>query len=427
MKFNWLVFSVVAILMIGMANAIVEDSQVKIRDSSNFDLIQEDILFLNQNPDPAAPGDYVEIRVKVENIGIEAAEEMYFEVVPEYPFSLDPGASREVKLGDTDARQIGENAYVLYWKLRIDKSAVQGNNKLKMRYSSDKGMKWVELDDFYVRVQTDDAIINIVEAVTDPKEVAPGEEFNLKITLENLADSYMEDVTTTVTLLHLSGATVVQLPFTPVGMSNVKTIKQLDGGANKIMTFRMVADVDATTGAYKVPIEVSYSDNLNKNFTKTSFIGLKVGSTPDLFVSLDRPSASSAGKEMDMTVRFINKGVEDIRFAFATIEEPSGLTVLSPKETYIGNIDSDDFETEDFVIKADRCDKEYTIPITVEYMSMSNERFEDRYETTFTACTGETQNGGSKTGIVGFLIVVVIVVVAIIIYRRMKKKKAKKD
>ncbi len=417
------IIMIVLLLMAGLAYAIVEDPNLKVRDSTNYDINAPDTNFLNQNPDPAEPGGYVEIRVKIENLGTVAATDLTFEVIPDYPFSLDPGKNPQVMIGDTDARQVGENAYVLFWKLRIDKDAVEGNNRIRMKYSYNDGMTWVDLDDYFVRIQTHDAIVSVDSVETEPEIVAPGEEFKLKVTLSNMADSLIKDVQTSLTLLYAQSTIFVELPFTPIGSTNTKTVKQMSPGEKRTLEFDMIADVDAASGIYKVPISISYSDTLAENYTKNGIIGIKVGQEPDLFVSIDR-ATGSAGSEMDMTVRFVNKGQEDINYLFTKLGEQDGFEILSPQEVYIGNVDSDDFETEDFTIKVDKCDTAYKVPIRVEYKSTSNVLYDKEYLVEFTACRGsDNSNGSSGKSTMYIVIIIVVAIVSIVLYRKMKKKK----
>lgn len=404
--------------------AVVEDAQVKIRDASNYDINAPEARFLNQNPDPAEPGGYVEVRIKVENIGTEAANEMYFELIPEYPFSLDPGKASNVRLGDTDARQVGVDAYVLYWSLRVDKDAVEGSSRLRMRYSVDSGKTWVEPDEYYIRIQTHDSIISIESAEAKPEVVEPGKELTLEIVVKNMADSLLKDVRTNLNLIYPAGTTLVELPFTPIGSSNEKAVKSIEKGQTEAFSFRMIADIDAESGIYKIPVVITYSDKLGKNYSVTGLVGARIGASPDLYIGTDMPQKASSSREAEITVRFVNKGKEDINFLFASLGEVEGVEYLSSKEFYVGNIDSDDYESEDVRIKVSECDKEYEIPVRVGYLSPSNEKYEEETKLMVIPCKGSASESSSGTkSAVGIAIIVVIVAAALIAYRAFRKRK----
>jgi hypothetical protein len=77
--------------------------------------------------------------------------------------------------------------------------------------------------------------------------------------------------------------------------------------------------------------------------TKQGSIGLTVRAQPQISFSVDAetPVIGSEGK---INLKIINKGFADARFVSIKII-PSGYTVLSEEEIYIGTVDSDDFET----------------------------------------------------------------------------------
>ena len=66
------------------------------------------VSLINQEPDPAEPGVYVDLRFKFDNNGSGTAENMQVELLPEYPFSLDPGAEAVKNIGTVQSMQRGD-------------------------------------------------------------------------------------------------------------------------------------------------------------------------------------------------------------------------------------------------------------------------------------------------------------------------------
>ena len=58
------------------------------------------VSLINQDPDPVAPGSYIELRWKIDNLGSTKAKDVTFELIEEYPFSITPGSSALQELGD---------------------------------------------------------------------------------------------------------------------------------------------------------------------------------------------------------------------------------------------------------------------------------------------------------------------------------------
>ena len=51
------------------------------------------VTLLNQDPDPVQPGDVVEVRFQVQNKLSETTDDVYIEILPEFPFSMYSGES----------------------------------------------------------------------------------------------------------------------------------------------------------------------------------------------------------------------------------------------------------------------------------------------------------------------------------------------
>jgi hypothetical protein len=92
---------------------------------------------VNQDPTSAEPGSYVDLLFKVENSGTEDAENVVFEIVSEYPFSLDYAVESTKELGIIKGVQTGDSAVFFTYKLRVDKDAIDGDNEIEIKYSYD--------------------------------------------------------------------------------------------------------------------------------------------------------------------------------------------------------------------------------------------------------------------------------------------------
>jgi len=96
-------------------------------------------VFVSQDPYPAEPNSYVNLLFKLENWGTVKAENVFFELVPEYPFSLDPGANTIIEIGTVNALQTDTNALLLRYKVKVDKDAVEGDNEIGVKYGFGDG------------------------------------------------------------------------------------------------------------------------------------------------------------------------------------------------------------------------------------------------------------------------------------------------
>lgn len=88
---------------------------------------------VSQDPVSAEPGGYVTLLFKFENWGTIKAENVTVELLSQYPFSLDSGASAVQELGTIGSLSTDDKAYFVKYKVRVDKDAINGDNEIGVR------------------------------------------------------------------------------------------------------------------------------------------------------------------------------------------------------------------------------------------------------------------------------------------------------
>lgn len=382
------------------------------------------VSLASQDPDPVEPGKIVEVNFKLDNQG-ELASNVVLEIIPEYPFTLLPGENAVANIGTLGTSQVSDRNVFVKYKLKVDQNAVDGDYKLKVRYKADNIDTWIEIKDLTVKVQSKDAILSVERYATVPEIVAPGSKAKLTITLKNYAASLLKDVKV---ILELGKSGDETTPFAPVGSTNEKVISIIDAQSSVPVEFNLLADPDAKSKAYKVPLKLQYSDVLSKNHSKTLTLALIVGVEPDLSVYIDSTTIYTAGITGEVTVKIVNKGLTDIKFLNVKLDKAEGYKILSPYEVYIGNIDSDDYETVDFKLNIDKDSKDKAIlPLTIEYKDANNQDYTKKVNLELPLYSKlEARNLGLvKTNYKMIIFVVVLLIVGLIAYtiwiRRRKK------
>jgi|TARA_B100001971_G_C18256490_1_gene582623 hypothetical protein len=386
--------------------------------SSSYNII---VTMVNQEPDPAEPGGYVDVRFKFDNEGDEEARAIEVEVLQEYPFSLDPGRDAIQNIGTLQSRQEGDVGAIVKYRLRVAENAVEGENELKIRYRIDGGV-WVTPEEFMVDVRTNDAILAVDSVSTGRKSLEPGSTSIIKIKLSNKADSVLKDIKVT---LGLGG-----LPLLPVDSTNEKSIYQIDAKQDYEIGFNILANPDAESGVYPVSLKVAYSDELGNSYFNNGTIGIVIGAKPDLSITLDDSEIYESGKSGEVVVKIVNKGVTGIKLMNMRLIASDNYRILSNSEVYIGNIDSDDYETADFNLFIEKNkEKEIIIPVVVEYKDANNNDFKETVELKLDLYSAADAKkfglikGSNKAGL---FIVAAIVIVGLFIYRKKMKGRKKK-
>ncbi|MAG08018.1 hypothetical protein CMO89_00955 [Candidatus Woesearchaeota archaeon] len=424
MKKRNLIYLLFIVLVSIRAFAVVNDGaidQARLRFSNASNIYQYNVnnTFVNQNPDPAEPGRYVEVRWKVENFGGEKVKDLRVELIPAFPFSLEAGDSPIRKVGTVWGNQMGNEGMMVYYKLRVHKDAIEGDNAIMLRYSNDEGKIWTKLDPFNIRVRTHDAILSILSAVTVPDQIVPGENAELQLKLKNIADSPIKDIRVKLD--------IADVPFVPIGIANEKNILRLSSGKESLLKFSLTAESDAESKIYKVPLLIDYRDGMGSKYTKNNTIGLIVGEEPKLTVTIDNSEVYTNGDTGDVVIKFVNKGVTDLKFLDVKLKGCSDYKLLSPDNVYVGNIDSDDYETADFNLHIQTAKPEVLLPLSLEYRDANNKEFNEDVNLILDIYSkSEAKKLGLKTGSkgVGIFIVIIIVVAGLVVYRRWKKRKS---
>ncbi|MBN2367413.1 COG1361 S-layer family protein [Candidatus Woesearchaeota archaeon] len=404
-----------------------------------IDAPEIEVTLLNQDPDPVGPGEYVEMRFSISNSKQGTlAEDFQVMLDTKYPFSLDSGEEVLRSLGDLPALGATKNVIVVKYRVRVDDNAVEGTNNIRLNYKY-RGIDWVGVE-FDVNVQTLDANLAIVSVETLPEKIKPGEEAKINIKVKNMADSTLKDVTMKLDLTfsyvlsQVSALTATDsvaafnaLPFAPLGSATEQKIFSLGPGQEYEFSYDLIAFSDAESKIYKVPVQLSYYDELQTQYTKNDVIGLIVGTQPDMSVVIDETDIYVGKRSGTVTVKFINKGFSDIKFLDVTLAKSDAFETICCDEIYIGNVDSDDYETADFKIYLNengKAEKKIPFKVVTEYRDANNNIYRDEHDLELNIMSPAKL--GMQTSSGGFfwvVLLIIAVVVGIWYFRRRKKKK----
>ncbi|MBI4439724.1 hypothetical protein HY638_02020 [Candidatus Woesearchaeota archaeon] len=374
---------------------------------------------VNQQPDPAQPGEIVEIRFKFENSGSERAESITVELLPKYPFSLLPGDSAQKSIGSLQGRQVGENGAIVKYRLKVDENAVEGENDLTVRYRIGTG-GWITPKDFEISIRTFNAVLYVSDVDSQPGSIAPGGTGVVTITYRNLADSLLQNIVTRLDLKNV--------PIAPIHSSNAKTIEKIPALSTGKAEFTLMAEAGAKSKVYKIPFELSYNDELGTKYAINDTLGVVVGGVPDIAATIDTSSIVNSGSKGSVVIKFVNRGAVDTKFMTVKLEDTDKIKVIGNSEAYIGNIDSDDFETEEFTVYVEGTEDGYvSLPIVLSYKDANNNDYYEKKDLPIKVYTSSEAskyglgNGNSNTGIIITLLIVAAGVAGYYYYRKRKK------
>ncbi|HLC31455.1 MAG TPA: CARDB domain-containing protein [Candidatus Nanoarchaeia archaeon] len=251
--------------------------------------------------------------------------------------------------------------------------------------------------------------LTVSSVTTQP--LAPGKQTSVSIVVENNQDNDVTDVSFS---LQLSG-----LPFSVIGSSQ-DSVNEIEDDEEEQFSFTLKAFQDIKAGDYNIPYTLMYTDEKLSKEQKGSF-GIAVIAQPELTVTLttETPVQNKQGK---INIKIVNKGLADAKFVTIKIAA-SGLTLLSEDEIYIGNINSDDFETATFAALFTKTNP--SVLATIEYTDFTNQK---QLLTKTLPISVYTEEKALELGIIQknnlplYIGLVVLLIVVWFIYRAFRKR-----
>jgi len=272
------------------------------------------------------------------------------------------------------------------------------------------------------------SILNSASALTissisiSPREIAPGENSVIEIILENEAEETIKDVSVS---LDLTG-----LPFVPYEDSTEASIYEIKEDKTKTAEFKIKALNDAESKTYTIPLKISYYDeNGVKKPDKSSLVSVTVSSKPIISASLE-DGLLLKGQENSVSIKIVNKGLSGVKFLEVELQSSAKYTILSQKNIYIGDIDSDDFDTSEFkILFKENSLSTISLPLKVIYKDALNKQYSEEFTLDARVYTNEEAISLGlikKSNTTTYVVVIVILIIVYIIYRRIKKRRKMK-
>lgn len=258
--------------------------------------------------------------------------------------------------------------------------------------------------------------LNIESVDVSPGTVEPGKSFSLSVSLDNNENKDLTDINVKIDLKDL-----------PFSGTNELTI-DIDEDDNEDADFDLEALDNAKSGVYTIPITINYINDEDKATTKTSSGVVKVSSVPIIEV-VREDGLLLKGQKNTLTIRIINKGLADIKFSEIEIN-PSGIDLLSQKKVYLGDIDSDDFDSAEFQIYIkESSPNNIILPVNVIYKDVLNKEYSQDFTLSLRAySTDEAYSLGllTRSYTTQIVIGVAVLIVLWFIYRRIRKRLRKR-
>jgi len=257
--------------------------------------------------------------------------------------------------------------------------------------------------------------LNIDSVSVSPQEVAPGKSVEVKIVLENNLDDDVSNVDVSLNLANV--------PFAPEKTTEA-FFDEILSDKSKDAIFDLVADSNAESGVYKIPLAISY-DTENGSEKKATFISITINGKPELSLNADNFLLVGNNK---LTIKITNSGLAQAKFLELNVQSGAGYNIISASKVYIGDLNSDDFDTFSLDIYAKNSGT-MVIPVEIKYRDFANNDYTENFDVPVRVYSQDEalQLGlvqKSNTGV--YIGLAVLVIILYIVYSRLRKWQRKK-
>jgi len=262
-----------------------------------------------------------------------------------------------------------------------------------------------------------------IENVSAP-DLAPGETGILKIYLKNSAAYSMTDLRAKITLPS-------QLQF--IDDVNEVRVSEIKSNEEKEVDYRIIALPTSAEGIYSASLSINYLShfgvntfNVGEENSDNYSFGIVIKSQPSLFVQVDSSNIYNEKKTGAITLTFVNNGTSNIKFLTVNLHQSSDYEILSSDTYYVGDLDSNDYQTVVYNIKVNSKASDINLPIDISYRDSMNNQYSQKLNPSFKMVDGSEIGKTNSLSISTILLIIVVLgIVGYIIYARFAKKRNK--
>jgi LPXTG-motif cell wall-anchored protein len=252
--------------------------------------------------------------------------------------------------------------------------------------------------------------IRVLQAKYDPYPAEPGQIVTLWVAVQNWGESSVDDVYLRV---------VPEYPFSIPSGTGIKEVGNVAAFGERLVEYDLIVNDGAIEGAYSFDVQQCSDRECNNIIKETEVsITVKTGGSPRIRVGLEQADTFWSEKKGEVTLNIVNRGKLDIKFLTLTLLPSEDYEILSPEQVYIGELESDDFETADFDIYVNNgiSSKESTnveLPVRVEYTDSNNKDYSSQAQVRLKVYSQDdlkkyelvTNTNGSNTYLIVLLII----------------------
>jgi len=390
------------VLYINLAYAVQTDT------SPDEDLRIE---LISYDPSPVQAGDIFQANFKLTNIGSETIKNIRFEFSGKYPIFPEETETRVI-----DELAPGEEAFFDY--LFYVRKEAFGSGKIYYQYTKSNYDSTIS-GSFTISIETLQKNVDFDKVIITPKRIAPGQEGKITFFIKNPSEYALTDLSLKVNFTS---------PFIPVNTTNERRIKRLATNEISKLDFSFIVDPNAEIKPYILPVELTYYDTQESKFTKSLDIGIIVDADVEYNLGIEDSDPFTRNHKGKFTISISNTGPTEIKFLSIELKPTKDYEILSNSKAYIGNIEPDDFETEEFEIYVKKpciiCPNKIPIRVILDFKDNYNREIHKEEELQlriFSRTEARAYGLIPKSSTLSYILLMIIIIYLYIVFREFRK------
>lgn len=384
------------------------------------------ISLVNQNPDPAAAGDVVELRLSVANQGKTAVNNLVVQAIPSYPFEELNGENLTTTIGVLGQYQIGSDAQTIKAKLRVNDQTTAGTYNLKVRtYMVGQTSTYTEV---MIPVIVDTRK-NVQVIYVDKTVIVPGQETPITFTINNVGKSELKNMQ--FTWENKNGILL------PVSGTAGRYIDSLGVGQSVNLTYMVIASTTANADLYPLQLTLTYDNPSGNTSSFSTVAGIYIGGETNFDVSF-------GGNNNGMiSLNIANTGSNPATAVSVIIPKQDSWKVTGAKTAMVGSLNKGDYTIASFSLiqsgkpaplivnvdytstKGDRVSKEFSVDVNSDSAG-NGTGFAGRAGGAGGARSAATSTSSSLFSTTNIIIAILVIIIGIFVYKKYTAKDGKK-
>ena len=206
-----------------------------------------------------------------------------------------------------------------------------------------------------------------------------------------------------------------------------RKVARLESGESVRFSYDLIYSSDIAQGIHEARILIDYVNHIGDEKQDNDTFSIILKDSPKFFVQVEDTQVYKKNDIGDVTLKFINNHLADIKFLTVELKNTEDCEVISSNREYIGDLDSDDFETAEFKIKSKKS-KSIPLNILINYKdTYNNEISEQKIVNLPMYSTGSAIAYGLKKSKNSFINIIFYIIILLFLYSWYKEWRRQKD